>query len=58
MAFLECRNGWFRVVFIEMRHSMQQPRPEMVEARQHDALNGLAFTVKNSHQINPRLLKV
>jgi len=33
---------------------MQQLQPEMVEARQHDTLNGVALTARNSHQINPR----
>jgi hypothetical protein len=31
---------------------MQRLRPEMVVASQHDALIGVALTVRNSHQIN------
>ena len=34
---------------------MQRLQPEMVEASQHDAVNGVALTVRNSHLINPRL---
>ncbi len=34
---------------------MQRLPPEMVEASQHDAVNGVALTVRNSHLINPRL---
>ena len=34
---------------------MQWLPPEMVEAGQHDAVNGVALTVRNSHLINPRL---
>ena len=34
---------------------MQRLRPEMVVASQHDALIGVALTVRNSHLINPRL---
>jgi hypothetical protein len=34
---------------------MQRLSPEMVEASQHDAVNGVALTVRNSHLINPRL---
>ena len=38
-----------------IRPWMQRLRPAMVEARPHDALNGVALTARNSHQINPHL---
>src|SRR3984957_4873498 len=34
---------------------MQWLPPEMVEVNLHDAVNGVALTVRNSHLINPRL---